>query len=373
MSLQKLCGRLSLVIFFALALVPTVLFGVNGPSPGRKIAMPSPAPFPHRLSQDALKEFGTWYGQHIGLRALLEYIGLEYNLVLLRWPIVPQIAFGSHGWLFYNEDEGDAAMLDFRGWLRFRPEEIATIETALKTAHDGLAACGIGFLVVVVPDKQSIYGQFLGGDEALVRTRLDDLLNRLDASARATILDLRPVLRAEAAKHAPLAIYLKTDSHWNGLGAFYAYRAILERLDEQATVSRLDLAALDNFTIVEQPSDGGDIARILLMPWLFPEIELSLHLNASMPRVEVPNSNQIVYRSTDDPGGGPLLIFGDSFAPSLAEPLARHYGSVYVRSPSFDAGAVGRLKPRFVVWETVARYARRLIKPISHIERACAR
>jgi hypothetical protein len=44
---------------------------------------------------------------------------------------------------FYNEDEGGAAMLDFRGWLRFRPEEIAAIETALKTAHDGLAACGI--------------------------------------------------------------------------------------------------------------------------------------------------------------------------------------------------------------------------------------
>jgi hypothetical protein len=161
--------------------------------------------------------------------------------------------------------------------------------------------------------------QFLGGDEALVRTRLDDLLNRLDASARATILDLRPVLRAAAAKHAPLAIYFKTDSHWNGLGAFYAYRAILERLDEQATVSRLDLAALDNFTIVEQPSDGGDIARILLMPWLFPEIELSLHANASMPRVEVPNSNQIVYRSTEDPGGGPLLM--------SAIPLRRHWPS----------------------------------------------
>jgi hypothetical protein len=71
------------------------------------------------------------------------------------------------------------------------------------------------------------------------------------------------------------------------------------------------------------------------------------------------------------PDAGPLLIFGDSFSPSLAEPLARHFGTVYVRPTNLDGDTIGQLKPRIVLTETVARYAHKLIERPANLDRAC--
>jgi alginate O-acetyltransferase complex protein AlgJ len=374
--LRNLHRRLAVIVFFGLVLGSTALFGVDGPWLGENARFEARTLFPARVSQRMFKEFGGWFGDRIGLRYLLIYAAVEYDVALLRWPIARQAAFGRDGWLFWTDD-GDidrAKLADFRGRFRFRPGEIATINANVKSVSDRLAACGITFLIVVVPNKQSIYGQFLGGDESMVRTRLDDLLERLDPAARADILDLRPALRAAAATEAPRALYPKTDTHWNQLGAFYAYRAIIDALATRSTVPRPKLATRDNYTITQRPFHG-DIAMTLLMPSRFPDTDVLLRPGPALPKIETEETSYLnmAFRTADASGEQPLLIFGDSFSPSLAEPLARHYGAAYVRSTNVDGATIAQLKPRVVLLETVARYAHKLLFPAPNMERACAR
>lgn len=375
MSSTKLLCRLPIIIFFVMALLPTFFFGLDGPAVGTDIVPPSTAEFPSHVSQQFLKDLGQWFGRHVGFRLLLRYIGLQYHLVLLRWPIAPEVAFGRDGWLFYSDDQDTGArMHDFRGMLRFPPDRISKIESSLRTTHDALAACAITFLVVIVPNKQSIYGQFLGGDEATVRTRLDDMLDHLDASVRSTILDLRQPLRAAALRVTPQVLYRRTDTHWNDLGAYVAYRAVLNRLTSPE--KQIDSTPLGKFTIEVRPSRGGDIARMLLAPDLFPDIDLTVRLPTEPSNIESrqTGSGMFVFRRTaNDRDGRQVLLFGDSFAPSLAMLLARHFGTVYVRPPSIDVQEIGQLKPDIVIFETVARYEERLVAPMAHIEQACAR
>ncbi len=370
--MRRLSRHLSTLTFFALVLGATALIGNDGPWLGEHVRFEARTPFPQRISQNTLKQFGGWFGDRIGLRYLLIYTAVEYDVALLRWPIARQIALGRDGWLFWTDD-GDvdrAHMADFRGRFRFRPAEIATINANLRNVQDRLAACGITYLTVVVPNKQSIYGQYLGGDEASVTTRLDDLLRRLDPAVRANVLDLRPPLRA-AAVSAPLPIYPKTDTHWNGLGAFYAYRAILDALKQRTSVPHPELATLADYSIDEQPYDTGDMGMVLLMPSRFPATEVLLHPSPALPRVEVKESSylNLDLHAEGVPDVSPVLIFGDSFSPSLAEPLARHFGTVYVRPTNLDGDTIGQLKPRIVL---VARYAHKLIERPPNLELACA-
>jgi hypothetical protein len=373
--LHNLRRFVSIVIFFGLVLASAALFEVDGPWLGEEVRFQPRARFPQRISQHVLKDFGDWFGDRIGLRYLLIEAAVEYNVGLLRWPIARQVAFGRDGWLFWTDDadEDRAKMADFRGLLRFRPAQIAAISANVNALRDGLAACGIALRFVIIPNKQSIYGPLLGGDETTVRTRLDDLMDRLDAPARSTILDLRPALRA-AARRAPLTIYPKTETHWNALGAFHAYRAILDELATQSPVPHLDLAVLDNFTIDQHPLSHGDLAMTLMLPSRFPDTDVVLHPASGMAPVQTEETSYLhaTFRSVGAEGEGPMVVFGDSFAPSLAELLARHYGTVYVR-PNIDFDLIAQVKPRVVLVEMVARGAKQLLYPLPGIEHMCPR
>ena len=54
-----------------------------------------------------------------------------------------------------------------------------------RAVRDRFAQCGIPVIVVVVPNKQTIYGQYLfSGDVAAPETRFDALLQRASRRAR---------------------------------------------------------------------------------------------------------------------------------------------------------------------------------------------
>ena len=78
-----------------------------------------------------------------------------------------------------------------------------------------------------------------------------------------------------------------------------------------------------------------------------------------------------VFRATVDASAGPLVIFGDSFAASLAEPLARHFGKVHSRGQRIDGAIIAETGSKVVLLELVARHAGRLLGPFPNMEHAC--
>lgn len=148
----------------------------------------------------------------------------RFKLNTLGVSPTPRVWIGSGGWLYYNheaESENYFAMTDPRlasrrgEWVRALPEW-----------HRWLGERGIRLLIVVAPDKQSVYDEYLPPIERkrVGPTPLDVLFDELRQSdPQLPILDLRPVIRA-AKFDQPL--YFKTDTHWNPHGLFIGYQAM---------------------------------------------------------------------------------------------------------------------------------------------------
>jgi alginate O-acetyltransferase complex protein AlgJ len=323
----------AVIVFFALALVPVALFGVNGPWPGRgEPLLAPPAAFPPNLTSNTFRRISAWFDDRVGLRYPLLKLGSEMSVAVWRPRTMRNTIIGRDPWLFSSDDESRhvALMADLRGRLRFDDEAVARFDTQLRAARSSFTACGKTALVVVAPNKQSIYPEHIRDRARTYRkTRLDDLLERLSPVARSMIVDPRPILRAVKANDPPL--FLKTDSHWNGLGAFLAYRTVVQALARANAIDRPELATLDNYEIDSEPFQGGDMAvSVLHLPWRFADEKVTLRARKALPPVTMTDEGQrTLYLNPE--GKGRLLIFGDSFAPPLAALLARHFKEVDLR------------------------------------------
>jgi hypothetical protein len=334
MRIRTITGPAAVILFFALALLPVALFGVNGPWPGRgEPLLAPPAAFPPNLTSNTFRRISTWFGDRIGLRYPLLKLGSEMPVAVWQPRMIRNTIIGRYPWLFSSDDESRhvALMADLRGRLRFDDDAVARFDAQLRAAQSGFAACGKTALVMVAPNKQSIYPeQVRDPAKAYPRTRLDDLLQRLSPLARSAIVDPRPALRTAKAND-PVALFLRTDSHWNGLGAFVAYRSIVQALARSNAIDRPELATLDNYEIDAEPFQGGDMAvNVLHLPWYFADEEVTLRAKQALPPITVTDEGQRVLFTNSD-GKGRLLLLGDSFAPPLAAYLARHFKEVELR------------------------------------------
>jgi len=346
MIMRKFTQPLACGMFWLLSLLPLALFTIDGPWPwGGELRMQARAPFPSQITPHVFREFDRWFVSRVGLRRYLIFAGATFHVGFLQRPTDRRVVIGRDGWLFYTDDDHRPATLaDFRGALRFTDFELRAIERNLLAMRDALGACGVVGLVVVAPNKESIYGEYLNNSGVRPTTRLDDMLSRLDSPARAMILDLRVPLRAAKAAAPDLPLYFKTDSHWNDLGAFYAYRAIIMALAHSMPVGDSALASLGQYEIEVKPFDDGDLAiNMLSSPGRFKDVQVLL-------RGKPGNTVALVKL------GGQILLVGDSFSARLSRFVAQNFHV-------FRSGSLGNLpppplradgpQPSAVVFETV--------------------
>src|SRR5258708_13657292 len=148
MSVGGIWSRFWVAVFLTLILLPTILFGVDGPWIGEDVPFQPRAAFPQRFSQRLFKEFGRWFGDRIGLRYPLIYAAVGYDVLLLRWPIDRYVVFGRGGWLFFADSIAGArnSLADFLPRLHFPPSAFTLITAGLEAVRKRLEACGITFL-----------------------------------------------------------------------------------------------------------------------------------------------------------------------------------------------------------------------------------
>jgi hypothetical protein len=135
---------------------------------------------------------------------------------------------GRDGWLYLFRSQ---RTLDQHAGRYVVPQPTLDAWTGyLGARRDYLRSRGVPQLVVLAPDKPSVYPEFL--PDWARHTDQATAADRFAVQARAEgldLLDLRPVLRA-ARREREGTLYGKTDTHWSNLGAYVAYRALLDRL-----------------------------------------------------------------------------------------------------------------------------------------------
>lgn len=203
--------------------------------------------------------FETAFNDHFGLRKLLLRLN-SYLAMTQRFP-ARDVIQGKDGWLFYA---GESALELYRNERQLSRIELEIWREELSRRKAWLAARKVGYLFVVVPDKHTIYPEFMPAipPRRDRQSQYDQLVSMAQGND-IPILDLRPALRAAKAGGR---LYLKHDTHWNNWGAYLGYREMMDALTglpDRHTL-RLDSGQLVHVTA------RGDLATMAGFSWMEP-------------------------------------------------------------------------------------------------------
>ena len=223
MNVKKTFQIIYTVLFFALLCLPMALMPFFRNDPGlEKRAL---AEFPAYLAEGRLNlqfsdQFEAWMNDALPLRAQLLTASNALKGELLHGQ-TSNVIVGKEGWLFYNVEAEDYMDTNAMSEGRIRAAAIT-----LSLLEENVTARGGHFTFVPVPNKSSVYGEYM---PARYRAASENNLSRLSAALEergVTFTDLRRILRDSKAE----TVYHRRDSHWNYRGALIGYNAILDSL-----------------------------------------------------------------------------------------------------------------------------------------------
>lgn len=323
----------------------------------RSVEKRTAAPVPEvSLTIDGIREFpaeiDAYWNDFFGFRPLfvgihgLMRLGFKANSVQ---PTGKDVLIGKDGWLFSRNQQDVVSQV--QGLAQFEDGEVDRWIQALRSCDRWCRDRGIVFVFVVVPNKHTVYPEFLPDwvrvDERPTQT--DTLLGAL-GQTDIPVLDLRPVmLDAKSAESAPL--FYRTDTHWNRLGAFKAYEAIADDLERRGLVLNRILAT-DLEAKLSPSSPGKDLAGLLGVVSFVKEtnkVEVSVSRNRPAGAPDEPDPDRVAR----------AVVFGDSFSNNLLFYLRRTFSDLHVyrhgRGLDFTA-LVQRDAPDVVILEVVERF-----------------
>lgn len=301
-----------------------------------------------------------WFEDRLAFRREAISFAFHFNLA-----DITQAAEGTDGWMYYLGDGSKDDMLR-RAVLSLSEQD--TLQAAQAETAARLAKAGAVYLVLICPDKQTIYPEYLPRTFQNVSgaSRLDQLLPLLKAVPGVNVVDTREaLLSAKGAK----PLYFRTDTHWNDLGAWIACRASFPLLSKLLPAFR---AVRDEEVSIGEstPAGSGDLARMLQKegsPDYNVEVALSGFSGSSrtVPDSGTGNRVTVVYENPDHPELPRAVMFIDSFGDRLRPFLPACFSRmVIVWSDHVRMDIVEEEHPDIVIQEYVERLcASGLAKP----------
>lgn len=212
------------------------------------------------------EQFGAWWKDSFRLRRPL--LKLHNAVMLFGFGDSPttRFALGRDGWMFLRYDSGEAS---HRNTDPYTQEELDEVVRVYDERATWLAARDIEYLLVVAPDKHTIYPELLPDAYAPVRPwgRLDQLFGRLRERTEVPFLDLRPMLLE--AKHEHL-VYFPMGTHWSFTGAFLAAAATADAL--RPRVPSIPVLDLDAYELRTDPNPDSLAPKLFLAEELWRDV-----------------------------------------------------------------------------------------------------
>lgn len=260
--------------------------------------------------------------------------------------------FGKEDWLFNQcRTDGDA----FADYIAdedsyFTQEELSQIGARLKKEEELLSQKGSDFYVMIIPNKETIYDEFMPAymkeNKENEETRTDRLVKYLEGEG-IQVIYMKDAYRDYKEQYQ---IYYKTDTHANMIGSFVALEALIHELDPDNGID------VEQITFAEHYHDYcGDLGS------RFEDTKrYSVDTVYFLTEDAVPEEDRL---------DKSLLLIGDSFGEFINIEAGYYFkdGMTFglVLDYDIDYGKatdslLGSAAPDVVVWELTERYADRL-------------
>jgi alginate O-acetyltransferase complex protein AlgJ len=271
--------------------------------------------------------------------------------------VFPKVIVGDVGWLVYTAEN------DMDGYQHadpFTSQEMTRIQQSLDRLSERYAEQGIILIVVVPPNKNTIYPERVPGEIPVLGpvSSLDQLISFLDQHGKTQLLDLRSAL-LEAREERE--IYYATDTHWNDHGAFIAYQEIMKILG--AAYPSLTAHPASDYKVVTREPEMLDLSENIGTT-LFPEprVQFAPQFDSGTNYKTVTvGGRRIQFSYNPDSDLPSAIVYHDSFFFRVIPFLGEHFRSgIYIQN--YMGGGLWSLswveehRPDIVIIEFSERY-----------------
>lgn len=307
------------------------------------------------------KNFENYYNDNFGLRKYLIKANNNINIRLFSYSSNTRTILGKDNWLYWTGEHDSISI--FRYKKRYTEEDLKLYLKILKNRKEIFAKQGTRYFMIIAPDKQSIYPEYL--PEYILRlnqnSEYDQIADYLYKNSMYINIDVKKELLKE--KQKGHLVYYKSDTHWNNYAAFIAYQQIMKKLN--VYYPELKPMSLTDFDIIEEQY-SGDISKIIGMQEYFEEKidKLVPKKNRKANIKNVKSINGVVTRGSllsecNSCGNITMVFIRDSQAIPLIPLVAEHFSRViYIgksENPKIIHAIIKNEKPDIVLHEAVER------------------
>ena len=250
---------------------------------------------------------------------------------------VKDVIIGEEGYLFYED-----TVADYSGLNRWNDRELYTVAKTLELMGESVAADGGRFLLLIAPNKNSLYDYMpYNYRKRTEPSNAERLLTALEHVDYVNLFDLF--------KNREKELYFKTDTHWSDEGAYYVYEAAQQALaQEPIRFLEQDYAA--------EKSMVGDLSN-MLYPDCGPTEETLVFEEPGYEFLTRTRSFEQNYIETVCvAGANRLLMFRDSFVNNLIGYFSESYEhAVYDKSLPYDLTQQSKHGSNVVIVEIAER------------------
>lgn len=373
-------GRHTVALLSSIAFVLCICLPISAQlfnlEPQRKVAESKSQPLPaFALEWKTLRLIGHtladgWLDKNFTFRGvLIRWYNFSSARTFGSMSSSSPVQVGKDGWLYLAMDRNREVLEEHRAIKPLTEAQMSTVAAIYEERRSWLAQRGISYRVAVAPNKDSVYPEFLPDAFKQVgrQSRLDQLMEYFAAHSAVEFLDLRqPLLEAKKTQQ----VFFSTDSHWNVLGGFPCYQAIIASLSKDFPA--LTPMSVSDFFLERYSFLGGDLSYLLGMEDLISEDKLYLLPKRPLKGRGVstqyfgPGYVQPAQGSQVDAPALPKAVFlHDSYFWEILPFIGEHFSRavyVWVKSATvevpqiFDKELIEAEKPQIVVEEIAERF-----------------
>lgn len=306
------------------------------------------APFPYISLENYSSfpsEFEKYFSDRLPYKKILVRFNSSVHYYLFKQSISKKVLIGEDDWLFLtssvNYTYSNSPVLE---------DDLEKIACNLQNIKNMLAEKNINFVLLIAPNKETIYPEFLPDyiDISINPTQTDCVIDYIRKNTDISVVYPKRDLLDAKLKYPDLLLYHKLDTHWNNAGAYIACQSLLSNLGKSMPeISSMELQKIS--------FSGSDLTNIIGMPIKSGTIDYIITSDTDVNTVldEWDYNNSFKYHN--DSKTGTIMVFRDSFSTALAQYLSTEYGTSIYPNINTDINQVDEYNPDIVVFEFVER------------------
>lgn len=304
----------------------------------------------------------AWYDK-IYKKKELNALHSMYTYYTLKEILSSQVVAGKEDWLFYVEKIDSDSIADYEGTDRYTEAELMEFLYATVENQNRMNEKGIQLAVLVVPNKENVYSEYMPDYYIHNPISNTDLLVEYLKSNGINIVSSKEDMLKLSSKYQ---LYYPYDSHWNQLGAYVAVGTVLRQFD-------IHMEELQNRKITSYPLHGNyhegawsDLANMSGLNYVLNderefEVEGTIQMDWNQYAISQYNKEVWHYNNPDAMVAGKVFLIGDSCRTAMIPALSEVYQDVYViHRTDYNPQMLEAVQPDYVIVEYVERYANQM-------------